>query len=979
MRQSVSLYIAGRRADLNSDSFILTNYTTEDLYNPAVVKNSYTQQITLPGTPTNNAIFGASYRLDHTNGNGGSGPFFSAAYKTPFVLRADDGTVLQRGYVKLDNVIQKANAVSYKITLYGGLGSFLYDLAYDDAGNKRTLATLDYLGGGEDELDFTITAQAVEDAWAEDTEAGQPDSLWKVLNFAPAYNGIPDGNFEPGLAIGDPADYGLPTSVDGYSTRSGYALFKLAKDADEWAVKDFRSYLQRPVLSMRAFLKAIQKPGNNGGHTVTLRGLEDVAPFRGLWLTLPLLPSIGTVKKKSGALSLSEVTPSGSGVVGRLAVVGTVPSGTTMDVNLHMDLLANSSAGAAHLNLVGEGQQTVMFVQAVGYDANGGMVGGTPLRAYYTNPSEFNVVTPESLAQQCHYTPAFREYEATIRSTDTWDEHGSAYLFSEQLDLSFTAQNVARVDIVCKAMIMQDDGTIIDQGGNYIRLYKDNGDPVDTTQTAELDTGTVNYTTTDTLRSGTIITKSMLLSTSQTPADYLLALCKIFGLYIVYDEPTAQITIMPRQDFYNTGLPVVDITDRVDRSRDITVTPFAFNAKWYELALPDVGGAFAKEYQDTWGVRYGSQRINTGFDFNSDVNDIFRDVPLKSAATVLRNGRYWNIITDNAKHQPSVFVDKGNKYTLWNGDGETKEYDISCPSSAAAVDYYNTALPGYDKQGAAKLELASADNKAVDGQDILVLRDGSVTYEGFQLTDDTPLMDAINNGTPCWILSSDPWSQSVTVPLYRRYDFTGTEITGSMDFGVPRELNIPNVEYDPDCTMYAKYWQAYIRDRYHVDSKVMRCRVCWDGIVVNADLLRRFYFFRGAVWVLNRIINHSRLTWDATECEFVQVQDMANYTGGQDYDTSPEYENTDNGTDGEMTLTDPADTIRPSNPGTGTGGNSGGTGDPGSGDETEEPGAGDTPANPGDTPGGGDNPGGSDDPGTGEVIDDDPEGEELQN
>lgn len=885
MKHTVTLYIAGRIVDLSSDSFILVNYTTEDLYNPSVVKNSYTQQITLPGTPANNVIFGAAYRLDHINGNGGYGPSFSAAYKTPFVLRAYDGTVLQRGYVKLDNIIQKGGNVSYKVTLYGGLGSFLYDLAYDDEGNKRTLADLDYLGGGADELNFTITADAVADAWAEDTETGQPDSLWKVVNFAPAYNGIPDGNFDPGMALADPAEYGLPTSVDGYGTRSGKALFKLARDADEWAVKDFRSYLQRPVLSMRAFLKAIQKPENNGGHDVTLGGLEDAAPFKSLWLTLPLLPSRGTIKKKTGALELEQVTASGSGVVGRLAVTGTVPLGTTMDVNLHLYLLATTTYQAQTLHLVGDGEQSVMFVQAAAYDSLGGLVGGTPLRAYYTNPTQWDVVTPESLAQECHYTPAYNEYEGSIRGTSDWTQNGGAFLFDEHLDFSLTAQNVARIDIICKSFVMQADGTIIDQGGNRIRLYEDDGTAVDGIPLeADLNRGTVNYTTSDTLRSGTIITKAMMLSTSQTPADYLLALCKLFGLYIVYDEPTARITIMPRQDFYNTGRDVIDLTDRVDRSRDITVTPFAFNAKWYELGLADVGGAFAKEYQDIWGVRYGAQRINTGYDFNSEVNDIFRDVPLKSAATVLQSSRYWNTITDNGYHQPSVFVDKGNKYTLWNIFRETKEQEISCPSSAATVDYYNTALPGYDKQGAAKLELCSADNKPVDGQDILVLRDGSVTYSGFQLTDDTPLMDSLNNGTPCWILSLDPSHlDDLVVPLYRRYAFDGTTIADSLDFGVPRELNIPNVEYDPDCTLYVRYWQTYIRDRYDVDSKVMRCRVRWDGIDVNADLLRRFYFFRGAVWVLNRIINHSRLTWDTTECEFIQVQDKTHYTTGQAY------------------------------------------------------------------------------------------------
>ena len=113
---------------------------------------------------------------------------------------------------------------------------------------------------------------------------------------------------------------------------------------------------------------------------------------------------------------------------------------------------------------------------------------------------------------------------------------------------------------------------------------------------------------------------------------------------------------------------------------------------------------------------------------------------------------------------------------------------------------------------------------------------------------------------------------------------------------------------------------------YSVDTRKLSC-------YVKAQLdgrpwsywLRRFYWFENSIWRLNEIKDLNMGSYDTTKMEFIKVQDMANYTGGQDYDTSAEYSNTDNGTDGEMTLTDPADTIHPSDPGTGTGGNGGGT------------------------------------------------------
>ena len=64
MRRKISLYIDGRIADLDDESFVLFNYTMDDLSNPTIVKNSFSQQISLPGTPGNNAIFGDAFRLD---------------------------------------------------------------------------------------------------------------------------------------------------------------------------------------------------------------------------------------------------------------------------------------------------------------------------------------------------------------------------------------------------------------------------------------------------------------------------------------------------------------------------------------------------------------------------------------------------------------------------------------------------------------------------------------------------------------------------------------------------------------------------------------------------------------------------------------------------------------------------------------------------------------------------------------------------
>ena len=142
-------------------------------------------------------------------------------------------------------------------------------------------------------------------------------------------------------------------------------------------------------------------------------------------------------------------------------------------------------------------------------------------------------------------------------------------------------------------------------------------------------------------------------------------------------------------------------------------------------------------------------------------------------------------------------------------------------------------------------------------------------------------MDLLNEGVPCWILNPGS-SAGLRIPIFQRYVY-GSEwtIENSLDFGIPSEIDIPQITYRGDATIYAKFWRNYLRDRYDVNTKVMTCRVNFGGLQVGQDLLRKFFWFDNSLWVLNKINNYSLTTYDPVECEFVQVQDKNNYLNGQ--------------------------------------------------------------------------------------------------
>lgn len=885
MKRKFTLYIGNRLADMDDDSFLLLNVRQDDLSNPTVVYNSFTQQITLRGTERNNAIFGHFYRTDRvTDGAGGGiGVGFDPSRKTPFKIYNEMAEIILAGYVKLDNVVRKLNRVEYKVTLYGGLGSFLYALSYSEDGNKRTLADLDYLGTGnpETELDFTINAATVAAAWAT-VQDGTIDDIWKVLNFAPCYDGLPD-NFSADKFIGVPSAFGLPDSQGSYTLNNSVALFNLAEPADGWKMKEFRSYLQRPVISVRSVMEAISKPGNNNGYLVDY---SDVAgsDFMDAWITLPLLPSL-TPPKTGGGLSLDTINAG----TGNISIIGTVPAGANVTVGisayLNIEMLDPAAQSESYLvssveqmglyNM--EGKFLAIFAQLVAYDNANNVMGASNIQSWFN----YNIPARD-MATACGYVPTLDTAYENAETKLVWMHAGAGVFTGPEASFTLTAQYVDHYVLEVESYIVETERI----GGTDVITSVTSYSPTLWKNFSTAFTGfwdfasgsvpdTISVEGNSSIRSNAMITKAMLLSTSRTPADYLLSICKTFGFYLLCDEAEKKVTILGRNSLYqNAGM---DLQGRVDIGKGIDITPLAFNAKWYDFDPEVVEGAFAKEYRDVYGIPYGIQRVNTGFPYNADANNLLDGTILRAAVSRMRRAKWFNYIISGGKYIPSAFLDKGNTYTLWDSSGNTSEFEISGPPLSATVTYDNPTYNGYD--GMDRPEFADAANKAVDGTDVLFWWDGDQTIPYADLTDDTADMDTLNGG-PCWLVSGRVYA-GVTIPHFTRYKITAGVVTGSLDFGKPKELGLPGITYPDNVTIYRRCWAAYLADKYNRDTKVLKCRVNLNDQQIKRALLRQFYAFGGSLFVLNAIVNHSMTTYDLTECEFVQVQDKDAYLTGQ--------------------------------------------------------------------------------------------------
>lgn len=100
------------------------------------------------------------------------------------------------------------------------------------------------------------------------------------------------------------------------------------------------------------------------------------------------------------------------------------------------------------------------------------------------------------------------------------------------------------------------------------------------------------------------------------------------------------------------------------------------------------------------------------------------------------------------------------------------------------------------------------------------------------------------------------------------------DLTETLDFGISRELYVPNCTYSKDIGVYNEYWRNYISDVYSVNTRVMECYCFLDNI---DKVFREFYYYDNCLWILSKITDWSMET-KLCKAIFIKVNDIDNYT-----------------------------------------------------------------------------------------------------
>lgn len=920
---NIHLYIGNTEVEFDTAPEILYTYQVDELTNPTIVKNSFSKTITVRGTKANNKLFGHYWNVERTQvgGSGNAdGVYFNASKKMGFQLFVDT-ELYEQGYVKLDEVRRVDGDYEYDITLYGGLGDFFYNLSINDDGNEMKLSDLNF----EDDIDFIINLDTVQTAW--DSLKNNRQDKWQTINFMPAYNGIPE-DFEADKMLIDTKSTNLvkTKSEDGktYTTRENWVMAELPDEMTEWETRDLRSYLQRPCIRMKEIVKACCDPDNNGGYEVELDSdffNENNPYWEQTWLSLPMIQALeydSGEQTLSGAKLMAGTTAGDTeGYMYQPLTfdMGEFPSSVVSSINLKA--IINPSVSYRNTSYVwfwnwnGDSYHTgwwcvgSLFCQLIA--KNGDTVVGasevynltTPIRhngkLYYGDNTDYT----EGHAYSPYMGKTIYNVLGDFRSDGFTRENESApYTFS--FNIKGLTTNVTSLEMVYYWGASKDKLKKTSGAATTFQTTYDDGWVSHSMSSAtesspsemdmELKSSSLKAVMGGTVgRTGTEVTKYLILNTEASPADYLLSYCKMFGLYFSKSLYEDKIYIQTRKSFYDRT-KVTDISNEVDYSKGVTITPIAFDAKWVQFSQEQDETQFVTENNTTKGVVYGSKVLNTGYEFDSEKKELLDGNVIRSAIEGLERSKYFTCYNNDSKVRP--FFGYGMKYSLYNGDDTIEVNGTNSIGSNLLGINEGDGMKYYDTFP--KVQFHDSSNGATDGNNVLVFFSGFKDFTSgranpinYFLTDDSYWQSTLNEGSACWLFVSGdkdvnekPIARKLSsIPVFERYltDANGTTIKKSLDFGTAQELYVPKYGIKEDVNIYSNFWKTYLEDLYDINTKILTVYVRLKG-KVGYDLLRQFYWFENAVWRINKITDWNIGLDDVTKVEFVKVQDLEGYT-----------------------------------------------------------------------------------------------------
>ena len=931
----IELYINNTLVDLDqgsNDTFsILLQKTRTDYTNPTIVKNSFTKTVSLPGTDNNDKLFNHIWKLDRTQWKGA----FNPSYRAPFLL-LENGSLVECGYVKLDSV--KINSTNtYDCTFYGELGNILYGLTYrtDEETQDTIPLTLGDLIYDQD-LKFDINKDVVLSAWNRlDNLDSDTTSIYDTINFAVCYDGIPDAeNFDPKkilTSINDangvreasvfwdgetylPKEFPQGKTVDGKyygylnlkQTRSdpegSFILAELKNGITPIEARDFRSYLNRPILRVKKVFEAIGRymTANLGWDLDLTDPFFDSEEYKSQWITLSMLseinPNVESYTVFTQSELLSNTSSPSSYMISYCKIYGIYiePDLQThklklirlprffndkvtdlkLDLSQGIDITPLSFDKSSYTFDYGEGQAENVKVYKEKYGiAYGSKKVNTGFRfdastAKYINNNIFNIAT--DAIEQSGY------YKFNFDSITQWNFPISVAAQAEPPEMKYF-----RVDQTTHKPIFNDDGSIDSYGATMTRGRYSKDTPIQW-----------GYEYADNRWSG--LTKGIWNDTharlqfhgeNNKATDGKNVLIRYNGKSKAKAGYILSYNSTPSDIKSDDNIFV----DNVDFS--------GVNSRGKLTYLVSDDNPFVKQIVGS-NCYYDKFYMET----NEPYLDVIDSLPLFNRVEIDYSSDYISFEKHSGWLNSDIHYVSTTGTTTTTGDNYITS-SIDWSMSYGNYGYIN--FPNYQPNH--NYLIISKMRSNVNGDLCIRLVGGTVNYYNTNLVNDygkwkltasicnsnlsTPRLRIYNSNTSGVVETSVAWVTVIdldkinlyfTSPAdalkffkydqYNNYGFPYM-INNTLDFGTPREIFIPATSIRPEIDIYNRYWSRYISDVYNVNTRIIKCKAFIQDI---HSAFREFYYYDNSLWILSKVEDWNSNT-KLCNATFTKVNDKKNY------------------------------------------------------------------------------------------------------
>ena len=397
------------------------------------------------------------------------------------------------------------------------------------------------------------------------------------------------------------------------------------------------------------------------------------------------------------------------------------------------------------------------------------------------------------------------------------------------------------------------------------------------------------------------ISKADLFINTSSPFKYLVDWCKLFNMRFRTDITTKTIYIEQHNNYFVDK--IVNLTNKIDYSKDFNINPIYVDKRIYKFGIEADNESYARYiYKKKYGSNYSSKMFNTKYEFDNETKQVFEDNTYKTNIDYLMSSPYFNTtLVKGGVQYPNMLLMPKYEYTLWNNEEEYSQTMFGMQS------YYNI-LPKDD--AFYKQCLFDKENKTLESMNSLIMFDRLYImpeqkgdYKPYMLTDDLPVLLALNNDNNCYLNAyyndvkhytpNTYWKLRTQNGIIDKYGTTGK--IGIWTFMLPimnnnlSEMNKysqsyyfkePNPkfeqnDFDSNACIFDRYWSDYINDVFDKNTKVIECYAFIDEMPVDA--LRKLYLINNSLWTIQEITDYNYKSKEPTKLTLIRVKNKYNY------------------------------------------------------------------------------------------------------